>query len=361
MIERERIQTQLATIAGGIDSELARVEDALHFLAAYSQERFSVVPNDRKRIRAWLDRNEHEANGITGMGAGKALRYDWPNNTRDNPAATYRLFCHTSMGPLLYRLQTRLPGAFSIRYHDASGATLHSPGETHPHAEKSLPSPLADQPSPGADVPRSRVYWSPPYTDLVRLATVISGYIPIIKDNQLLGIWNVELLLDTLIKPSLLTPTHESQTTCIVRSDGTVVTSSRDVFNARSNTGPETPMNFREAHEAFSQLDIQQLSPQQHTCMVTVDSLEYLFFWERLSCADWLCMTALRRDALLDAAKEQFRRAFSHLGNGEFAWPLDIERLPGELLDIGVAYNEAVNKLHSILTKDTAKTSSHHS
>jgi len=362
MLELERIQTQLKIVARGISCELDRVEDILHYLSCLTHTLFQHNPHDEREIHAWLETDGFGVDedgfyqSLPNLAAfrGKTLpeetlSFSWPSKKRNAPDARYRMFCHRNMGPILMTLHQRLPGAVWIYYQDVTGTALQYPfidqitaitpdfqwSEYHTYLSV----------APEAN-PQREVRWSPPHVDYAGQGLIVAGSIPVYLDDEFVGLWSIDLLVDSLVRPLVLTPARESQMTCVVQREGMVIASSHGIFSKDMDKGESSLISFEELHEAFAGLNLQELYAQEAGCTIRSNSTEFLLYWVHLNSTDWLCMTVLPRDALFEAAKERFRQAFNKLGKGEFGTAMGIEQLPQEFLDIGVAYNEMVGKLN---------------
>ena len=375
MLELERIQTQLKVVTRVVSCELDRVKDVLVYLAHHSSELFQITPNDPSAIRAWLEKE--------GFGVGKdgfflslpdleahrngtlheeALSYSWPGDIRDDPDAGYRLFCHRTMGPMLRALQERLPGTVWVYYQDVTNTALQYPyidqitaitpdfrwSDYHTYASV----------NPEVNPERS-IRWALPHIDYAGQGLIVAASIPVYAGDDFIGLWSIDLKVESLVRPSILTPTRDSQRTCVVMLDETVISCSHGVSSEDLEKGEMCQVPFRDIHESFDQLDLQSLYVQGPGCksVVTEDD-EYLIYWEPLQCIDWLCVTVLGRDALLDAAKKKFREAFEGLGRGRLGSSVGIDKLPLEMLEMGEAYNEMVDRLaqsHESLLRQQAE------
>jgi len=362
VLELERIQTQLKVVARVISCELDRIKDALVYLAHHSLELIEITPRDPEAVRAWL---ETEGFGVgedgfylslpdlaahrSGTLRKTALSYSWPGDSRDDPDAGYRLFCHKNMGPMLMALCERLPGTVWVYYQDVTNTALQYPyidqitaitpdfqwRDYHTHVSV----------APEANPERS-IRWSLPHIDYAGQGLIVAASIPVYAGDDFIGLWSIDMKVDSLVRPSILAPTRKSQLTCVVQLDGAVISSSHGVLAEDMEKGETCRIPFRNLHEAFDGLDLQALYTRGagYQTVATGDD-EYLIYWVNLQCMDWICVTVLCRDNLLEAAKGQFREAFESLGRGRRGSSVGIEKLPLEMLEMGEAYNEMVGKL----------------
>ncbi|MCJ2163571.1 MULTISPECIES: ATP-binding protein [unclassified Pseudodesulfovibrio] len=362
MLELERIQTQLKVVSRVISCELDRVKDALHYLACHSLELFKITPRDPAAIRDWLTSagfgvgedgfylSLHDLKAFRGGSLSKeALSYSWPPDSKGDLDAGYRLFCHRSMGPMLMALRQRLPGTVWIYYQDIANTALQYPyidqitaitpdfkwSDYHTYASV----------NPEVN-PEREVRWSLPHIDYAGQGMIVAASIPVYVQDDFVGLWSIDLQVDSLVRPSVLAPTRSSQLNCVVQLDGMVISSSHGVLSRKMCKGEECQVPFKDLHEAFAHLDLQDIHAQGAGYeTVKTDEDEYQIYWVNLECMDWICITVLSKDDLLDAVKEQFQQAFVNLGKGELGTSIGIEKLPLEMLEIGRAYNEMVVKL----------------
>ncbi|WP_338667988.1 response regulator [Pseudodesulfovibrio methanolicus] len=363
MLELQRIRTRLGIVARVIACELDRVKDTLHYLACHTLELFQITPRDPALISAWLAR-EGFAVGEDGFFLSlpnlKAFRegrlpegvmsYSWPPDRIDDPDARYRLFCHRNMGDLLRTLHERLPGTVWVYYQDAANTALQYPyidqitaitpdfrwSEYHTWASV----------RPEAN-PERLVRWSPPHIDYAGQGLIIAASIPIYENDEFIGLWSIDLRVDNLVRASVLAPAYPSQLTCVVGGDGMVIAASRGVVVDDMAKGERSVVSFGDLHPAFAGLDLRELlERRQGSRAVGTGGDDYHVCWADLHCMDWLCVTVLCRDDLLDTAKEQFRHAFDNLGLGRSDSWVGMDGLPSEFLELGEAYNRMVEKLN---------------
>ncbi|AMK10835.1 ATP-binding protein [Pseudodesulfovibrio indicus] len=363
MLELQRILTRLGIVSRVISCELDRVKDTLHYLACHTLELFQITPRDPAVIDAWLAR-EGFAVGEDGFflsldrleafRAGKLpggiMSYSWPPDRADDPDARYRLFCHRNMGDLLRTLQERLPGTVWVYYQDVTNTALQ-----YPYIDQ-ITAITPDfqwseyhtwQSVCPENNPERLVRWSPPHIDYAGQGLIIAASIPVYEDDAFIGLWSIDLNVDSLVRASVLAPTRPSQLTCVVGDDGTVIASSRGVMVDDMGKGEMSVIPFRNMHPAFAGLDLRELLELRQGCRtVRARDDDFHVCWVDLHSMDWLCVSVLCRDDLLDTAKEQFREAFNNLGRGRPDSWVGVEGLPPELLDLAEAYNRMVEKLN---------------
>ncbi|WP_319583625.1 ATP-binding protein [uncultured Pseudodesulfovibrio sp.] len=363
MLELQRIRTRLGIVARVISCELDRVKDTLHYLACHTLELFQITPHDPALISAWLAREGFsvsedgffqslpnlEAYREGGLPEG-VMSYSWPPDRIHDQNARYRLFCHRNMGNLLCTLQGRLPGTVWVYYQDVTNTAIQYPyidqstaitpdfqwSDYHTYASV----------SPEAN-PEREVRWSPPHIDYAGQGLIIAASIPIYDNDEFIALWSIDLRVESLVRTSVLAPAYPSQLTCVVGADGMVIAASRGIVVEDMVKGEKSVVPFRELHPAFADLDLEELLELRQGCRsVGGEDDDFHVCWVDLHCMDWLCITVLSREDLLDTAKEQFRTAFDNLGLGRPDSSVGIDDLPSEFLELGEAYNQMVEKLN---------------
>ncbi|WP_129586489.1 ATP-binding protein [Pseudodesulfovibrio hydrargyri] len=363
MFELQRIRTRLGIVARVIACELDRVKDTLHYLACHTLELFKITPRDPALINAWLEREGFalgedgfylslpDLNAFrAGRLPGGVMSYSWPPDRVDDPDARYRLFCHRNMGDLLRTLQERLPGTVWVYYQDATNTAIQYPyidqiTAITPDFQWSDYHTCASV-CPEAN-PERLARWSPPHVDYAGQGLITAASIPIYENDEFIGLWSIDLRVDSLVRASVLAPAYPSQLTCVVGADGMVIAADRGVVADGMAKGKQAVISFNELHPAFAELDLREMLDQRQGCLsVGAEDDDFHVCWTDLHCMDWLCVTVLCRDDLLDTAKEQFRHAFDNLGLGRPDSSVGVDGLPPEFLELGEAYNHMVEKLN---------------
>lgn len=363
MAELQRIQTGLKAIAKVISCELERVKDSLYFLACHTLELHSITPHDPDAIDAWLQQEgfavgedgfylslpELEAYR-SGRASENAVSYSWPPEKIHDPDARYRLYCHRNVGVVLETLNKRLPGAAWIYYQDVTNTALQYPyidqvtaitpdfDWSQYHTFLSV-APVVN--------PERGVRWSPPHVDYAGQGLILAASLPVYVADVFVGLWSIDIKVDSLVRREILTPTRKTQLSCVVERDGLLVASSSGDAQETLSKGELSVVPFRGVHEAFLDIDLEAMfASQSGYSLITTNSGEFQAHWEKISCMDWLCLTILSRDELPAVAKKHFQLAFSDIGSGDYGRSINIEHLPDEMLDIGRAYNQMVGKLN---------------
>jgi|GEM_PF-1482948 len=363
MLELQRIRTRLGIVARVVACELDRVKDTLHYLACHTLELFQITPHDPALISAWLEREGFAVGeygfflslpNLAAFREGRlpegVMSYSWPPDRIDDPDARYRLFCHRNMGDLLRTLQERLPGTVWVYYQDAANTAMQYPyidqiTAITPDFQWSDYHTCASV-CPGAN-PERLARWSPPHIDYAGQGLIIAASIPVYENDEFIGLWSIDLRVDSLVRAAVLAPAYPSQLTCVVGADGMVIAASRGVVVDDMEKGEKSVIPFRELHPAFAGLDLGELLELRQGCRpAEAEDDDFHVCWVELHCMEWLCITVLSRDDLLDTAKEQFRHAFDNLGLGRPDSSVGVDALPPEFLELGEAYNHMVEKLN---------------
>lgn len=362
MPEYKNIQTQLESIVRVVSCEMERVEDTLYYLNSLTTKLLRDTAADEDKISAWLEESGFEVgeDGFflsqpqlkafrNGTLAEETLSYSWPPEKINDKDARFRLFCHHSIGGMLALVLKRLPGAVWIYYQDITNTALQYPyidqitaitpvfqwAEYHTYA------------SVTPDVnPDREVRWSAPHIDYAGQGLIVAASIPIYLDDVFVGLWSIDLQVDSLVRHEVLVSNRRTQLTCIINEDGSLIASSRGISTRKMAKGEVSLINFPDVHESFARMDLADVfdSRSGYTNVTTSDR-GYQIHWERVSSMGWVCVTVLATDELLVTAKKHFKKAFQGLAKGYAAILPHTERFPVEMLDLANEYNEMVVKL----------------
>ncbi len=365
MLEVDRIQTELIAVKRIISCEIERVKDTLHHLACQSAELFANTGFDDAKINAWLA-EEGFAVGEDGffqsephLRAQRAgdlppgvISFSWPPDKMAEPEARFRMYCLRNIGQTLRILHERFDGAAWIYYQDVTNTALQYPyidqitAITPDFDWSQYHTYLSVCPE---NNPEKRVRWSPTHVDYAGKGLIVAASIPVYHQNRFTGLWSIDITVDNLINPAILIPRRKSQISCVIKNDETVLSCSSGMDIENMEKGEVYCEPLHRIHEAFAHVDIQQLVKRSagHG-VISAPTGDYQLHWENLSCIDWICITLISREDLLDAAKSQFQRAFNGLAKGEFGTPIDLDNLSDDLLEIGRAYNNMLIKLEEV-------------
>ncbi len=362
MLEVDRIQTELLAIKRIISCEIERVKDTLHHLACQTHDLLSSTSRSDSGIKAWLEKEEFAVgeDGFflslpqlqayrEGRLSPDAVSYSWPPERITDKDARFRMYCLRNMGLTLKTLHRRFSGTAWIYYQDTTNTALQYPyidqitaitpdfDWSQYHTFRSV----CPETNPGR-----RVRWSPPHVDYAGKGLIVAASIPVYDKDRFIGLWSIDLTVNSLVHPAILAPRRKSQISCVIKTDGALLACNQGMESAEMHKGEIFCASLDTIHEAFSRIDLQQLtrSSSGHTILNT-ESGEYQLHWETLRCIDWICITLLSREDLLETAKTQFQRAFNGLAKGEYASPINLNNLSDDMLEIGSAYNNMLIKL----------------
>lgn len=369
MPEYEQIQNQLRSIVRVVSCELERVEDTLYYLQALTNKLFKETSKDDERIDSWLA-EAHFGVGEDGFFLSiphleafrkgtlpdDILSYSWPPDQQNNPEARYRLFCHRNVGNILKLVHERMHGSVWIYYQDVSNTSFQYPyidqikAITPDFEWSSYHTYLSVCPQ---NNPTHQVCWSAPHIDYAGKGLIVAASIPIYVEDQFVGLWSIDIQVETLVRHEILISNRKTQFTCIINDTGTLIASSLGIATKKMSKGEISLIPFAEVHAMFKSLHLATLfeSPSGHA-NVNVGEEAYQIHWEKISGLAWVSVMAISTNELISTAKKHFTQAFQSLGRGDAGTLPLVEHFPEEMLELAREYNDMVVKLgksHQIL------------
>jgi len=362
MPEHEHIQTQLRAVARIVACELERVRDTLCCLGGLTRKYFAETPRDDAAIDAWLEAERFAVNDdgfflslpqLCAFRAGAinedALSFSWPPDKAADPDARFRLYCLRNAGDVLRGLHRRLPGAAWVYYQDVTNTAVQYPyidqiTAITPDFDWSAYHTYASV-RPEVN-PEREVRWSAPHVDYAGQGLIVAASLPVYLDDKFVGLWSVDIKIDSLIRHEILVSDRRTQQTCIVDGSGALITSSAGIATKPLAKGEVALLPFAEAHPAFADIGLAELfvSSAGHAD-VDAGGREYQLHWQRVAGMEWLCVTVIAAEELIDTATDQFKQAFLSLGKGDAEKLPDTKHFPAELRELASAYNAMVVKV----------------
>lgn len=362
MNQIRNLQIQLETMAEVVSCEVERIRDTLTCLACHTLELLKITPRDEAAADRWLA-EEGFAVGEDGFylslprlaahRQGKlektAVSYSWPPDRIRDPDARRRMYCHRNMGPMLMSLYQRFEGVAWIYYQDVTNTALQYPyidqitAITPDFQWSGYYTYLSVKPEAN---PERAIRWTHPTVDYAGKGLILSASAPVYENDEFVGLWSLDITVDTLIRPNIFARSQETRLTCVADDRGVVLACSKDINVCGSSKGDEVLLSLESLHPGFATLDMKDLyRTQSGNRLLSLGNDEYLLLWEVVEQMDWICLSVLDKNELFSAARERFRRAFSSLikGNGDAI--IQRDRLPPELAEVGDAYNLMVHEL----------------
>ncbi|MEF2229426.1 MAG: ATP-binding protein [Pseudodesulfovibrio sp.] len=373
MQEQEHIQTQLRAIARVVACELERVRDTLCCLGTLTAKLFRETERSDSAIDAWLDAERFGVNedGFflslaqlcafrNGAVNEDALSYSWPPDKADDPDARFRLYCLRNAGDMLRALHRRLPGAAWIYYQDVTNTALQYPyidqiTAITPDFDWSGYHTFASA-RPEVN-PEREVRWSSPHVDYAGQGLIVAASLPVYADDAFVGLWSIDIKVDSLIRHEILVSGRRTQLTCIADVSGSLIASSLGTSTKPLSRGELAVLPFTEAHPSFADVGLTELFVSSAGYAdVRAGGEDFQIHWQRVADMEWLCVTVIAAEELIGRATDQFKQAFRSLGKGDAETLADTRKYPGELRELASAYNAMVvkvDRMHQRLREQT--------
>ncbi|WP_419785867.1 ATP-binding protein [Pseudodesulfovibrio sp.] len=365
MAEYDHIQTQLRAIAQMVSCEMERVQDTLCCLESLTVKLFRESQRNEHAVEAWLKEDGFELGedgfflSLPKLHAFRAkelsdlaVSFSWPPDKVADPDARHRLFCLHNLGPMLRALHRRLPGAAWIYYQDVTNTAMQYPyidqiqaitpdfdwSQYHTYASVE---PVAN--------PEREVRWSAPHVDYAGQGLIVPASTPVYVEDRFVGLWSIDITVDSMVRHDILTSSRQSQLNCIVDMDGNVVAGGPGVATRVMRKGESSLVPLTDVHESLTSLNLDAMfTSGQGMTEASVQGTRYQIHWSRIQNSRWLCLTSINSSELLATAGAQFKEAFSSLGEGDTDTIIDTQGFPDEMRELATAYNSMVSKVQGM-------------
>lgn len=362
MMEYEHIQTQLRSIAQVVSCELERVEDYLYFLDSFTCKLFTESEYDPAAIEQWL-KDDDFAVGVDGFFLsipqlesfrkgtlpGDVVSFSWPPDKIEDRKARFHLFCLHNIGDILSAMHERIPSSVWVYYQDVTNTAMQFPyidqiEAITPDFDWSTYHTYASV-CPEAN-PEREVRWSAPHIDYAGRGLIVAASIPVYIEHEFVGLWSIDVIVDSLVRHDILVADRKSQLTCIVDKNGLLIADSRSFSTQEMHKGETSLIKFNDIHECFQNINMEELL-ESGSGYSSFDSDDESFqvHWHRINSLGWISITVISVNELVTTAKSIFQEAFISLGKGRSEPFIETDNFPDEMLGLARSFNEMAHSL----------------
>ncbi len=247
MAQLEVLASQVQLLARTLRGRVGRLHEALHHLASITVALIAATPRDDATVAAWIAQEgfaidpvggffaipEHLARLRAGAAAGQRpdpgrdpMSFQWPPSRRDDPTTRMHMHALRNLGPDLQALLRRFPDIVWVYYQDDTNASVIAPAldsytaippEFDWHGYHSF---QAAEPN---NNPNGEIRWSPPNIDYAGHGLILCASIPVVFEGRFIGVWSMDVPLDSLLRGALETPLEANGEHFIVDYDGNLI------------------------------------------------------------------------------------------------------------------------------------------
>ena len=359
------IRLQVKQIAASLGENIKACTDTLYELRRLTHALFSETRADKEDIQHWF---RTEKFGIDDDGFWtripllKAFRVDqapmdavshsWHPKLRKNPDACFRMYCLRNVGTYLAEIRERLPGSAWMYYQDITNTSVQFPyidqvtaitpdfdWRTY-HTFESV----APENNPGGEI-----QWTNPTIDYAGEGLIISVSIPVFLRKRFIGLWSIDLPMNSLHKDLVFGTYLEGQINFILDRRGVLVAHPSIETEIDKEKGSIYQQHISEMGSEFAGFNPARLLEEksgQHL-LVKPGGSEIMACFEVIPGIEWIFIATFPRRSMEDVVNQRIRDALDRVKSGDLSYRLrdlsDVEQ--AQMIVSG--FNEMVTALEN--------------
>ncbi|HCY87275.1 MAG TPA: hypothetical protein DHV36_19235 [Desulfobacteraceae bacterium] len=348
MIHNNPVQLQVRQAAQILGGNITNCHHALEELRRLSLILFSQTRAQETDIRRWF---AAEGFGIDEDGfwtslpllaayrndraPANAVSWSWHPDLVHNPDACFRMYCLRDAGTYLAEIRARLPDAAWIYYQDVTNTAIQFPyidqitAITPDFDWSSYHTYVSVAPE---NNPEREIRWTSPTIDYAGEGLILSASVPVYFLNRFIGLWSIDLPMESLYKKSIFDTTMKGQVNFIIDRSGHLVAHPWVETKIDKEKGSLYQGHIRNLDKKFARLDIPALYREKtgHKLLARESDNETVVWFEVIPGIEWIFIASVPSRSMEDAVNLRIRKALDQVRSGDFSYRIkeveDIDR-----------------------------------
>jgi signal transduction histidine kinase len=342
MDEIEAIKLHLERYHAILSQQIDRVCNALEELQRSTLHLLDLnADSDEEAIDAWLQKEGFavDAEGFfqsqpllsafrKGTAPKDAISFSWGQHLQSDSTARRHLYSHRALGPRLKHLYDRLEGAVWIYYQDAGNTALQYP---YIDQRTAIPSDfdwttyhtyLSVCPE---NNPQRRIQWTPPSIDYAGKGLIVSASLPVWRDDVFIGLWSVDLPVQSLYRDFPDAKALPDQEQFIVDRKGMLVLHEQLEGNVDHCKGEIFRHLLKALGGQWAHLDLEFLVAEERNPLFIKDvaDMEWCFCYRYIPGVEWILFCGLPTSSMEEAAAWRLEKALRQIADGNFSYRIE--------------------------------------
>ncbi|MGB0696950.1 MAG: GGDEF domain-containing protein [Rhodospirillaceae bacterium] len=360
MDEIRSIQMQVGRQALALGHRVQLVHLALEEIKTLSEVMIDLTPCPPEAIDAWL-----ETDGFTELHPGffeskiaheaftrgtlcpNAITVHWPMAHRNTEPVRALFYALRTIGPQLARVKASLEGVSILYYQNVE----HSSALAFPYFDMSKVIPadfdwktyhafLSIAPEVN---PEGAIRWSSPNIDYAGEGLISIASIPVVKQGKLCGLWSMDVPHHTIHRNCVVETLLRDQVSFISDFAGNLIIHPTIETTIDKEKGAFYQGTLRDLGGGFPALDLAGLvsTGQGIVNIVDASGAELALVYEVIPGIDWILVSCLPREGMVDLAMEKISRSFETMKGRQSTSTIDL-RIDNELQALVDSFNDMV-------------------
>lgn len=340
MDEIEIIAFQVETTVATLQSNILRYYDVLHELKRMSLFLLSETSYEQSKIETWFN---DEQFGICEDGFWQSISalkkhrqgnlpdhsisYSCHTDLRSHKTARFQMYCHRNIGPVLSDIRSRLQGSAWIYYQGESNMGLQ-----YPFIDQSTAiTPDFDwstyhtwmSVSP-ANNPEREIQWTAPSIDYAGEGLIISVSIPVYQKDDFLGLWSIDLPIETLYRRHIDERSIPEQQNFIIDYDGHIIAHPMVETKIDKKKGSIYQEKIESLGKGFENLNLEDLVSNETGRMdiFIENNRAYDVFYKTIPEINWFYFSICPKDRMMAVINNKVKSALDKVRGGDYSFRL---------------------------------------
>ena len=341
MLESNAIRLQVRQASLVLGNTIQNCHRTLKELRRLSQILFTQTRADASGIRDWF---ASEGFGIDpdgfwtalplleafrqGQAPKTAVSYSWSPSLRDDPEAGFRLYCLKDLGRYLAEIREHLPGTAWIYYQDVTNTALQFPyidqitAITPDFDWSSYHTYVSVAPE---NNPARKIRWTRPTIDYAGEGLIISASIPVYLEEKFVGLWSIDLSMDSLYKEVSFETYLNGQVNFIIDHNGFVVSHPAVELEIDREKGAIFRRHIHQLGVRFKSLDPRALLKEGRgrRLLSNGSGSDVVAWFETVPGIQWIFFATVPRQSMEDAINMKIRKALDRVKSGDLSYRIN--------------------------------------
>ncbi|WDP90879.1 MAG: response regulator [Desulfobacter sp.] len=338
MFESSPIRLQVSQVSSALAHNIESCCHALEELKRVSLILFTRTPRDSADIQAWYRQDgfgvDDDGFWISlpllaafrgGRAPAHAVSFSWHPDLRDDPEASFRMYCLKDVGQYLMEARQRLPGTAWIYYQDVTNTSMQFPyidqvtAITPDFDWSAYHTYVSVAPE---NNPQREIRWTRPTIDYAGEGLIISASVPVYLDDRFIGLWSIDLPMASLYNNFDFKGYLKDQVNFIIDREGYMVAHPAIEAEIDKEKGSVYRRHIHQLGTRFKGIEPGELLSEGSGRRLLSNSQgdDLVVWFEVIPGIQWIFFATVPRQSMEDAINQRIRKALDRVKSGDLSY-----------------------------------------